>query len=408
MKLNHGYRLLLLLIIFLVACKGPGKLSYKNISSFYKPDLQFNELSYALLNIGDTLTNLYVKFPMEGLKYLPENGTVKSHFRLSYQMFDGYDKGVLIDSASFHGSDSLRQKVNFMDSIPLMAPAGKDYVVYVELTDINADNSFGTFINLQKKQSYNIHDYLLIDENGLPLMRNYLFRNEKVAIRSKRQFETLKIFHIRDKYPPASPPHSVRPSLPEPEPDSLSETEVNNWITELMVFPEEGRYQIKVGGRQVMMFHRFYDGFPKIGSTPQMRESVRYISTDAEYAEMELTPPRAAIDQFWIKLTGHPERALAQIKRYYGRVEEANRFFTLSREGWKSDRGMIYMIFGPPNVVYRNGSSEQWTYGEQGNPLSVRFLFIYESIPVNQADYILIRSDSYRNPWHMSVSNWRR
>ena len=154
--------------------------------------------------------------------------------------------------------------------------------------------------------------------------------------------------------------------------------------------------------------HRFYDGFPDIGSTGQMRESLRYISTDAEYREMSQLPPRAAIDEFWIKLTGHSERALSQIKRYYGRVEEANRFFSLSREGWKSDRGMIYMVFGPPNLVYRNTLSEQWTYGEAGNPLSLRFLFNLESVPDNQSEYFLIRSETYRTPWHMAVSNWRR
>ncbi|HOI88688.1 MAG TPA: GWxTD domain-containing protein, partial [Lentimicrobium sp.] len=92
----------------------------------------------------------------------------------------------------------------------------------------------------------------------------------------------------------------------------------------------------------------------------------------------------------------------------YGRVEDANRLYSISGEGWKSDRGMIYIVYGPPNVVYRNSTSEQWTYGETGNPLSLRFLFNLENSADTPADYFLIRSDSYRNPWHLAVSNWRR
>lgn len=405
---NNKWLFFIVSVLVLASCKGPGKLSYRNISGFYKPDRQLEGLSYALFNLGDTITNLYVRFPMEGLTYKTENGTGKSHFRLSYQLFDGYEKGALIDSATVFGSDSLRQKDIFLDSLPVLAPAGKDYVLSVELTDLNADISYGAFLNLQKKHAVNIHDYLLLDEYGRPLMRSWLFRNEPMYLRSVRESEVLTVSYFKRKYLPASPPHTLRSSSFGQTPDSTFEISVSNGFSGLKTFAGEGRYLIESKGRQVVVIHRFYDGFPKIGSVVQMRESVRYISTDAEYTEMEQQPPRAAIDQFWVKLTGHSERALSQLKRYYGRVEEANRFFTLSREGWKSDRGMIYIIFGPPNIVYRNGSSEQWTYGEPGNPLSLRFLFSYESIPENQADFLLIRSETYRNPWHMAVSNWRR
>ena len=40
------------------------------------------------------------------------------------------------------------------------------------------------------------------------------------------------------------------------------------------------------------------------------------------------------------------ERAKELIKNYYGRLQHANLFFTSYLEGWKTDRGMIFMIFG--------------------------------------------------------------
>ena len=37
---------------------------------------------------------------------------------------------------------------------------------------------------------------------------------------------------------------------------------------------------------------------------------------------------------------------------YYRRVRFANEEFTQYKDGWKTDRGMIYILFGPPNQVF--------------------------------------------------------
>ena len=129
-----------------------------------------------------------------------------------------------------------------------------------------------------------------------------------------------------------------------------------------------------------------------------MREAIRFISTDEEYKKMLGQPPRQAVDDFWIGLTGNPERALSQIKRYYGRVEFANELFSSVIEGWKSDRGMIFIVFGSPSIVYRNSGVEEWTYGEPGSPLSFKFYF-HKTVTIGGAeDYVLSRSEDYRRP----------
>lgn len=45
--------------------------------------------------------------------------------------------------------------------------------------------------------------------------------------------------------------------------------------------------------------------------------------------------------------------ARTSMEEYYNRVAYANRQFTHFFEGWKSDRGMIYILFGPPDNVER-------------------------------------------------------
>lgn len=45
--------------------------------------------------------------------------------------------------------------------------------------------------------------------------------------------------------------------------------------------------------------------------------------------------------------------ARTSMEEYYNRVAYANKQFTHFFEGWKSDRGMIYILFGPPDNVER-------------------------------------------------------
>jgi hypothetical protein len=41
------------------------------------------------------------------------------------------------------------------------------------------------------------------------------------------------------------------------------------------------------------------------------------------------------------------------MEEYYRRVAFANRSFTTFRDGWKTDRGMVYIILGPPDEIER-------------------------------------------------------
>ncbi len=398
----------LLLLVFGFSCKSPARLAYRNIAPFYNPDSEFKGLSYELFNLDDSITNLYLSFPYKQLLYVKENGSQVANFRFFYQLYDGFDNSRLIDSASFYGSDSLKKQEKFLDSIPLVTFRGRNYIINAELTDLNSGKSYGRFLSLNKSKLSTNDDVILLGSDNLPLMRNYVHRNESFQLRLNEDLRDIKIALSSGASLPAINPYAASARANEPEFDSTFTVGVYEGFSDQLLLNNPGTYFIVSENEDVFLAHRFYDGFPEIGTVAEMRESLRYISTDSEYRNMMAQPPRAAVDDFWIKITGHPERALQQIKRYYKRVEEANRFFTLSKEGWKSDRGMIYIVYGPPSVVYRNAFSEEWTYGEIGNPLSVRFLFNSVSFAGDLTEFELVRSDNYRNSWHLAVSNWRR
>lgn len=403
------------LMLILSACKGPGKLSYKNLADFYKPEKQLKGLDYAVFNLNDSITNLYIRIPLSELTSAVDkesNQTAPAvRFRLSYLLFDGFEQGRLIDSSSFAYADSLLNRDFFEDSAAIKALQGKNYILDLQLTDLNAKKSDNQFVILPKTGKGVAADYLVTGADTRPLMRNYVNRNDLIRIRTRFAGEYPLKLNRRipsDSYA-ALPPYTFSGPEKFSLPDSLSiSIPASGGFSEVFMLKDEGIYSTGDDQEDGFRLFRFYDGFPKIGSPSLMRESLRYIASDAEYNELFMTTPRAAVDRFWLDMTGDSERALNQIRKYYGRLEAANDLFTISREGWKSDRGMIYMVFGPPFVVFRNSQVEEWTYGEPGNPLSVRFVFRLLLSSNGISDYILIRSDEYRTPWHLAVSNWRR
>ncbi|MGZ4158392.1 MAG: GWxTD domain-containing protein, partial [Bacteroidia bacterium] len=117
---------------------------------------------------------------------------------------------------------------------------------------------------------------------------------------------------------------------------------------------------------------------------------------------------RGSIEKFWLACTGSQDRAKEIIRKYYNRVKDANLFFTSYIEGWKTDRGMIYLIYGAPNVIYRTANAEVWTYGEENNINSLSYSFLKVNNPFSDNDYTLERSSVYKQSWGSAVDIWRQ
>lgn len=84
-----------------------------------------------------------------------------------------------------------------------------------------------------------------------------------------------------------------------------------------------------------------------------------YIRTDEEtknYKSLNnLEAKRKFMFQFWTKRDNTPYTQLNEYKiNYFKRIENANKMFKESfLEGWRTDRGRIYMLYGEPNDIER-------------------------------------------------------
>jgi GWxTD domain-containing protein len=119
---------------------------------------------------------------------------------------------------------------------------------------------------------------------------------------------------------------------------------------------------------------------------PDWRQGpVRYILSvkeDAAYRKLR-TPEtrREFIEKFWAALDPSPDTALNERRiEFWKRVEEAtHQFHDSVFPGWKTDRGKIYVLLGPPDERHLRERGEVWAYRalpQPGAPPEVRLGFV--------------------------------
>jgi GWxTD domain-containing protein len=118
-----------------------------------------------------------------------------------------------------------------------------------------------------------------------------------------------------------------------------------------------------------------------------LNEDVAYIITDEERkAFKQLTTDeerRQFVEQFWLRRDPTPDTIDNEFKEeHYRRIAYANESFSSRIPGWKTDRGRIYITFGPPDEIDAHPSGqpfpfEDWRYRYiegAGNNVNIEFV----------------------------------
>ena len=97
------------------------------------------------------------------------------------------------------------------------------------------------------------------------------------------------------------------------------------------------------------------------------------------------------------------------ILKFYERVENANRYLSSHKAGWLTDRGMIYIVFGPPAFISKTWNQEEWYYQQNNGPSDqVKFIFIKKPNTFTENHYELVRDGAYEYVWYNQVDQWRK
>jgi GWxTD domain-containing protein len=152
---------------------------------------------------------------------------------------------------------------------------------------------------------------------------------------------------------------------------------------------------------------RVESDYPKLGTLESLAGPLVYICTKQEYDRIRsANGDKKKFDQVILNITGNSERARTFMRNYFRRVELANKYFSSYKEGWKTDRGMMYIIFGEPDEVYKTADRETWEY--KGSTTNMRFQFVRSATVFDPDNFVLIREKRFTDTWYQVIDLWRK
>ena len=87
--------------------------------------------------------------------------------------------------------------------------------------------------------------------------------------------------------------------------------------------------------------------------TPEEMSAFKQLSNDEERDQF--------IEQFWLRRDPTPDTEENEYKEeHYRRIAYANEHFPAGKAGWRTDRGRIYIVFGPPDEIEAHPSGGQY------------------------------------------------
>ncbi|WP_072008489.1 GWxTD domain-containing protein [Hymenobacter sp. IS2118] len=258
--------------------------------------------------------------------------------------------------------------------------------------------------------------FVLADSTGRPLLRRYVRTGELFGIDSYGLYQPVRWARYAVVPLAALPPMTGRAAIvggPRMLPVLDSATARPG---EAFRFAEPGLCALRVGGLagvapRTLAVLVAENNYPTLTTAAELIEPLRYLTTSQERQRLTDAPdPKRAVDRFWLDIAqGNQTLGKDLIRRYYDRVTTANQLFAAHKAGWLTDRGLLYVVLGPPPSVRRlyNGE-ERWFYSEGGvNGGPVTYTFRPRPSTFAPDYYELVRRPEYELLWYAAVEKWR-
>jgi GWxTD domain-containing protein len=252
---------------------------------------------------------------------------------------------------------------------------------------------------------------IYIDNLTMPIFRNFINKTDSFQLKSvMNHSRELYLVRYKNDFTAAQSPMatSIRPNIASLTIEETIRVQTNTSIK----LSQEGLYQIVEDTNSTSTGFGFMlvdERYPRLTRPETLVKPLIYMSTSQELkAVNENSNSKQALDKFFLAITsGNQMVSKKIIKNYYHRIEEANRLFTSYKEGWKTDKGMVYTVLGPPNKVQRSRDREVWVYAQNTNFSEIIFTFNRKPNQFTENYYELVRYPEYQAYWFPFVEAWR-
>lgn len=408
-----------LVLIALASACSVGSGSYDNDYTYlYDQKESLIKPEFKIFHHSADSSRLYFQVNSSDVLYSKIDGDTltKSLMMVKYKLRSFDNKNTLIDSATYPLIDYGLNKADaiIQSQLNFKCASGNQYYIEIRLRDQFKDLNVVHFLIVDKRENGNKQYYLVksgekvlpnqiaVNSNKIVIEKSPLLKEDHFLIQYesksyKKAFPPFAMSRLNEKILEADATDSIRFS------DNKLQLTLDANVTRLIPVNSDDETANSLYVRY------YYDGFPEITQLEQMLEPIRFISTTNEYNNIiESSEKRKAFEAFWLQLAKNENSAKALIREYYGRIETANRFFSSFKPGWKTDRGIIFIVYGEPYRVEKTFNNEIWYYGEDNNILSVKFQFNKIQTDWSSNDFELLRDQNYKNNWYRAVDVWRQ
>jgi GWxTD domain-containing protein len=398
----------------------------KDLSYLYNPTKSPINPLYNVLNQSDELSMLSIKFFPSDLYFSEANaqGVPTAQILIAVKLFNISQGKLLTDTAAYNVSfvrDDRR--LEYIYEIPLKVEKGNQYTAEIRIMDrlrLQVVQAFIPFNTLSNYNKYNFKIQSYFDKNEL--FTQVLKVNEYInLLYSREPIDSLFISYYKAFREVPDPPSMMLPEkILDYEPERVIALHYSDTLP--LMFPREGVYHCSVGRdiKEGCTLLNLGPDYPSMSSPEIMIEPLAYLISPEEVDTLRMAlKPKVALDEFWIKYGGNVEKARELIRIYYTRVLYSNFYFTSYKQGWRTERGMIYIIYGPPDKVYKTTEGENWGYRKPvvksswGGRYTVSDEYLFFNFKkrdnlFSDNDYYLSRNETMVTYWDKAIASWRK
>lgn len=347
----------------------------KGASSFY-----YDVITLATDDSTASRVRVYTKIAYDDLQFVKQEEGYYAKYELSVTLFDRRGNQVDGDIRNYDVAvtefDQTNSRHDFCYSENEFTVPPDDYELLISLMDQDSKKSrhWKGALHVPKYRKKDLEmstlilaDSIATDQEGhsrvvLPnVIGNYEEDNQSILAwfeiySSDKKDSVLVGYRVLDT--------EDKPVLDQKYWKIVSDSTVQEVIQIDRTQLKSGRYQLEVvlgKGAQAIKQSRnvsiHWLGMPSHASNmDDAIEQIRYVASGKEIKKIKQAEDKyKAFQQFWKEKDPSPTTEENELmEEYYRRINHANRNFDSMMDGWKTDRGMVYIILGSPDDIERH------------------------------------------------------
>jgi GWxTD domain-containing protein len=412
----------LVLIVLMGGCSSSEQTTAEEspeyLASLYNPSQLSLHPDYSIYHENERYSVLYIRAYPSELRFnqTNEESEYRALLDIQYRLIQ-LDKsgteGILVDSASITykmlAPDEKRSA--FFATLTIPVQQGNQYLLRLRAKDLNLGSVGLKYIYIDKTGPYSAQNFNVVSKfSGYPKFMRFFLSGERFEIKYRDpSVDSMFVDYFRQVSELPRPPITATTDY------TLNYTPDTSFVISM---DDSAHYNLSRGGmyfirvteelEEGLTLHNFGGSFPEVRTPDEMMEPLFYLSTLAEYRDLRTESNRKlAVDNFWLKMGNSVEKSRELIRIYYNRVVYSNLYFTSIKEGWKTDQGMIFILFGPPSRIQMTGNGEMWYYFPRKRGKMVEFRFARQPDVFLNQHLVWMKTTDSQLYWNHAVRSWK-